>query len=108
MSKGICLKKKLSKEFLTVNVDECITSRKCYNCGSDIIKFMKRKNPHLYKKNEFLVNGLPDCKNGLCYKYYDRDLNGSLNIRNRTFNSIKFKNTSEISPTKYEKNVRLF
>jgi hypothetical protein len=35
-----------------------------------------------------LVNGLQHCKNGLCDKYFDRDLNGSLNIRKIALNSI--------------------
>jgi hypothetical protein len=87
-TKGIGLKKRLPKEFPIVNVDEYNTSKKCYNCGSDIIKFMRRENPRPYKKNEILGNGLLHCKNGLCDKYFDRDLNGSLNIRKIALNSI--------------------
>ena len=87
-TKGVGLKRRLSKEFTIFNVDEYNTSKKCCKCGSNTEKFMKRKNPRPHKTNEILVNGLLRCENGSCGKYFDRDLNGSLNIRKIALNEI--------------------
>ena len=90
-TKGIGLKRRLSKNFQIYNIWEYNTSKKCCNCGSNNKKFMVRKNPRPYKNNKRLVNGLLHCENGLCDKYYNRNLNGSLNIRKIMVNIINGK-----------------
>jgi transposase len=72
-------------------VDEYRTSCKCHNCHSDTEKFMLRKNYKPPKKHqiengtykeEIIVHGLLRCTsaNG-CGSLWNRDVNGSLNIR---------------------------
>jgi hypothetical protein len=72
-------------------VDEFRTSCKCHNCHSDTEKFMLRKNHKPPKKHqlekgtykeEIIIHGLLRCTsaNG-CGSLWNRDVNGSLNIR---------------------------
>ena len=85
-TKGKGLRRLLKKEFTVYDVHEYNTSKKCVNCHSTTEKFMRRKNK---SNDEYLVNGLLRCKNVICGKYYDRDLNASLNIRNIVLSHIK-------------------
>ena len=87
-TKGVGLKRRLAKEFTIYDVHEYNTSKRCCICGSEMEKFMRRKNPRPYKNDEILVNGLLRCKNEFCGKYFDRDLNGSLNIRKIAIEAI--------------------
>jgi hypothetical protein len=80
-TKGIGLRKSLAKHFEIYLVDEFRTSICCHNCKHENENFMKRKNPRPYKTNTIYVNSLLRCKNVNCSKYWDRDINGALNIR---------------------------
>ena len=65
-------------------VDECRTSKRCLTCessGSDTEKFMKVKNPRVWRRRdrpEIVVHGLLRCK--VCSSIWNRDVNGSKNI----------------------------
>jgi len=71
----------------TYLVDEFRTSCKCCNCnGGDCEKFMLRKNPKPWKKNNTLVHGLLRCKSGC--GLWNRDTNGAKNIYKIAYNHI--------------------
>ncbi len=90
-TKGIGLKRTLSKYFRIINIDEYNTSKMCHYCGKETEKFMKRKNPKPYKDNEIIVHGLLRCKNVICNKYFERDFNGAFNIRKICISYLKNK-----------------
>jgi len=78
----------------TYLVDEFRTSCKCCNCnGGDCEKFMLRKNPKPWKKNNTLVHGLLRCKSGC--GLWNRDTNGAKNIYKIAYNHINNINNIE-------------
>ena len=76
---GIGLKRKIFKRFDCIETNESYTSCRCHNCGRIAKRFMKRK----VNDNNILVTGLLRCTNDKCGNYWDRDVNGSLNIRHK-------------------------
>ena len=70
-------------------VDEFRTSCKCANCdGGCCEKFMFRKSPKPFRKNNNLrlVHGLLKCKT--CESVWNRDCNGATNIYKIAYNKI--------------------
>ena len=80
-TKGIGLRRMLSKYFPVYLVDEFRTSIRCHSCKSKNDYVINRKNPRPYKNNTICVHSLLRCKNVNCSKYWDRDINGAQNIR---------------------------
>ena len=78
---GIGLRNKLNKKFKMIIVDEYKTSKLCHCCKSENGYVLKRAHPNPNKKGNRIVHGLLRCKNVNCSKYWDRDMNGCLNIR---------------------------
>ena len=83
-------------------VDEKFTSKHCYECGKDdeiavCEKFLMVNNPRLKmgrytksgyeRENEILCHGLVRCKT--CNRFWNRDRNGSLNIRQVVRSTIR-------------------
>jgi len=60
-------------------VNEFRTSKKCFKCEGDCLTFRKVKNPRPWKDNIIKRHGLIRCKT--CSRLWNRDVNGSLNIR---------------------------
>ena len=79
-------KRKLSKHFKIITLDEYRTSKLCHNCEHETTNFQVRDNPKPYRKNCILVHSLLRCN-----KFWDRDINGSLNILKLADNYIKTK-----------------
>jgi len=77
---GVRYKRLLGKYFRILSIDEFRTSMLCYLCESETEKSISRKNPRPYKVNVAQVHSLLHCKNVNCNKFWDRDVNGSLNI----------------------------
>jgi len=103
---GIGLKRKLEKYFKIITVDEFRTSKICSNCNRELEKFMIRKNPKPYKKGYVKVHSLLRCKNVICNKLWDRDVNASINMVRIITNYIK--NNSRPLALKRGKNNKPF
>ena len=88
---GVGIKRKLLKHFKIITLDEFRTSKLCHNCEHETTNFQVRDNPKPYRKNCILVHSLLRCKNVNCNKFWDRDINGSLNILKLADNYIKTK-----------------
>ncbi len=106
-------------------VDEYNTSKRSHINGEELEKFKKRKNSKPYKKNITLVHGLLRSKsipNNKSVKVilFNRDINGSMNIRIKALCSIhnkkipiyrtrkKIKNQQDfIDETCSEKNLQI-
>ena len=67
--------------------DEYRTSCKCHECFHDCLNIenLKVKDPRPWKHNDGVkyrgVHGLLRCKNVNCKRFWNRDVNGSKNIR---------------------------
>ena len=69
-------------------VDEFRTSKCCYNCGENLEKFVERRNPRPWKRDQtIMVHGLLRCTSCKCL--WNRDVNASLNIRRVVEEHIK-------------------
>ena len=77
---GIGIKRKLANYFKIITVDEYKTSQTCYNCENKLENFQLRENPRPYKEGNHFVHSLLRCKNVNCNKFWDRDVNASLNM----------------------------
>jgi len=77
---GIGMRDKLKKHFKMVIIDEHKTSVTCHSCKGRNGYIIKRKHPNSKKSGTKFVHGLLRCKNVNCSKYWDRDINGALNI----------------------------
>ncbi|AYV82100.1 MAG: transposase [Homavirus sp.] len=88
---GIGFKRKLSKYFKVITIDEFRTSMLCHSCESETEQKFSRKNPRPYKDNIVKVHSLLHCKNGDCNKFWDRDVNGSLNILKLAEHYLEYK-----------------
>jgi len=77
---GVRYKRLLGRYFRILSIDEFRTSMLCYSCESETEKSISIKNPRPYKDNIVQVHSLLHCKNVNCNKFWDRDVNGSLNI----------------------------
>lgn len=79
------LLKLISQNFNVYIIDEYCSSKKCHNCTEDTEKFRRRVSPRPrpWRKDagESLVHGLLRCKSEKCNTLWNRDVNGSLNIR---------------------------
>ncbi len=83
-TKGVGMRKLFTRAgYEVLLVDEFRTSCTCYGCqGGACVKFKYVKNPRPWrreKRSEVLCHGLLSCQN--CKRLWNRDRNGSLNIR---------------------------
>lgn len=90
-TKRIGLRRMLEKNFKVVLVDEYLTSKTCNACKEETYHPIKHKNPRPKKEGLIEVHTLLRCKNNNCNKYWDRDTNASLNIREIVVNHINGK-----------------
>ena len=75
-------------------VDEFRTSCRCHACYSETEKFLKVKDPRPFKQcqghiKEREVHGLLRCKSVQCKRVWNRDRNGSSNIRSIACDALK-------------------
>ena len=85
-TKGVGMRKLFTRAgYEVLLVDEFRTSCTCYGCqGGACVKFKYVRNPRPWRREErpmVLRNGLLSCQN--CKRLWNRDRNGSLNIRRR-------------------------
>ncbi len=98
-TKGIGLKRKIAKRFKIINTEEYMTSQTCHHCHHEkrAKKFIKRKNKN---NQEYLIRGVLRCQNENCGIFWDRDINGALNIlQNLTYQLNGVTNNPFIRPT---------
>lgn len=89
-------------------VDEFRTSKLCHNCHHITEKFLKRS--HFKNKDKtMIVHGLLRCTNVKClevqgkYRYWNRDVNGALNILKLATNIVNGKQI----PKKFRRDYKL-
>lgn len=82
---GIGLKRRLSRDFQVITVNEAFTSSVCFSCGSRAFAIPKLEHEHWNPKKKLEgirlpVRGLRRCTNENCRKLWNRDHLGALNI----------------------------
>ena len=78
---NIGIKRLLSNSFDIAMVDEYKTSKLCHDCKSENKNLIKRPDPRPWKTgNMKTVHSLLCCTNINCNRFWNRDVNGSLNI----------------------------
>ena len=92
-TKGIGLKRMLKKYFNIIDVNEYKTSKLCPVCKSETERMVKTQMERRDGKKERVtktVTGLLCCKNVNCGKIWNRDVAGSINIREKGEHWLKY------------------